>query len=443
MNLIQALRIDPDSRVSIVGSGGKTSALTRLSMEWPTISLIAATTHLELKQTSLFPRHITWAPGKWLDNQIPVTTLITGEEIIKETRIGGVHSELWPAIEKIASQNKIPVFIESDGSKKRPLKAPADHEPAIPSWVNQVVVSVGLSVVGAKLDEANVHRPELFSKLTGLAMGESISFAAIEKMLTHPHGGLKNIPDNARRTVLLNQIDALNDKTGIISLEKQLLKKFDAVVTSSFLNSKEEDFRDEVVRVGEHIAGIILAAGQSHRMGKPKALMNWQGIPFVRACALTALSAGLNPIYIIAGKEKDRISAVLQDLPVVVVENLDWDNGQSTSVHTGIKALPDWIGGAIFLLVDQPQIPVTLVRKLVSEHSTNMASIIYPESGGRRANPVLFDRRTFEALLEVQGDVGGRAVFSKFPVHSVPWFEESILIDVDTPEDYQRLIDET
>lgn len=439
MNLVQALRINSESKVSFVGAGGKTSALTRLSLEWPSESLVATTTHLGLDQLSPFPAHKTWIPGKPVDEKFSVTTVITGGDSDGRL-IGGISQDLWTDLEKAAINSCMPLFIESDGSKQRSLKAPASHEPAIPPWINQVVVCVGLSVIGSPMNEKTVHRPEIFSKLTGLTLDEPISLDAVENMLVHPLGGLKNIPENARRTVLLNQIDALADKTGIHSFEKKLLRKFDAIVTASLRNTEGKDFNTEVFRMNERIAGVILAAGRSHRMGRSKALMDWRGVPFVRACALTAISSGLDPVFVIVGEDKARISEVLRDLPVEVVENANWSDGQSTSVQVGITHLPPWIGGVVFLLVDQPQIPVPLIRKLLTEHSSTLGSIIYPVSGGRRANPVLFDRTTFSALLKIQGDMGGRAIFPKFPLNSIPWFDESILIDVDTPEDYQRLL---
>ncbi len=264
-------------------------------------------------------------------------------------------------------------------------------------------------------------------------------------MLLHPQGGLKNIPRSARRTVLLNQIDMLRDTSGLPQFEKQLLKQYDAVITTSLLGPGEKikkfDLDLEVIKVDERIAGVILAAGNSKRMGKSKALLDWNGIPFVRACALSAIASGLDPIHIIAGEEFHRISEIVNDLPVQVIENPDWNEGQSTSLRTGIKSLPKRVGGAVFLLVDQPQIPVTLIRKLITEHAITMAPIILPESGGRRANPVLFDRKTFHALTEVQGDVGGRIIFSQFPVHPIQWFDETILLDIDTPDDYQKLLE--
>ncbi len=444
MKLIDALRVDSSSRISLVGSGGKTSALIRLGLEWPSKALVAATAHIGKDQIGSFTKHIIWSTDRTVIENINETTIITGPAG-ELNMIRGVDPSQWNDLEKMSTENHVPLFMESDGSKTRPLKAPAAHEPAIPSWVNHVIVVIGLSVVGKPLEEKYVHRSEIFSSLSGLELGKTITFNSIVKMLSHPQGGLKNIPRLARRTVLLNQIDTLFDKTNLPVVEKQLLSHFDTVITASLQkvwNSlNEDDLQNEVSTVNEKIAGIILAAGNSRRMGQPKSMLIWKGTSFIRTCALRAITAGLKPVYIVAGQDFERIKEDVKDLPVQVILNSEWNEGQSSSIRIGIKSLPRKIGGAVFLLVDQPQIPVNLIRKLVSEHSTSLSSIVLPESGGRRANPVLFDRKTFHALSSLKGDIGGRMVFSQFPIRSIPWYDESILLDVDTPEDYARLME--
>jgi molybdenum cofactor cytidylyltransferase len=98
-------------------------------------------------------------------------------------------------------------------------------------------------------------------------------------------------------------------------------------------------------------------------------------------------------------------------------------------------------GGGLFLLADQPQVTPTIVRALVDEHAATLAPVIAPLVLDRRANPVLFDRAAFPDLVKLEGDVGGRAIFSKYNVHYLPWHDDSLLLDVDTPEHYQRLKD--
>jgi molybdenum cofactor cytidylyltransferase len=445
MKLIDALRIDSKTRLSLVGAGGKTSALIRLGCEWPSICMVAATAHIGKDQIGCFKKHqILNEYCSEAKHRLSETTIYTGPGG-EDKRLYGIDPVYWGELSRIADENDVPLFIESDGAKIHSMKAPAAHEPPVPEWVNHVVVSVGASVIGKPLEEKYVHRPEIFSSLSGLEIGKPITWHAVMKMLTHPQGGLKNIPRQARKTVLVNQIDCLSDRTGLITFCHQLLSHFDSVVIASLNNASIMDeavkVDEEVITVEEKIAGIILAGGNSSRMGQPKAFLNWKGEPFVRACVLQAISAGLDPVMVIAGEEYERIQDLVQDLPVHVIQNPDWNEGQSSSIRTAIKSLPKRVGGAIFQLVDQPHIPVALLRRLKNEHSTSLSPIVIPESNGRRANPVLFDRRTFHALSSIQGDVGGRMIFSQFPLKSIRWFDESILIDVDTPEDYTRLLE--
>ena len=97
-------------------------------------------------------------------------------------------------------------------------------------------------------------------------------------------------------------------------------------------------------------------------------------------------------------------------------------------------------GAAIFLLVDQPQLTATVLRALVESHATELQAVLAPMVQDQRANPVLFDRVAFADLLTLQGDVGGRGIFHKHRVEYLPWHDDRLLLDVDTPDMYQRLI---
>ena len=445
MRLIDALRVETTSRIALVGSGGKSSAILRLGSEWQKPSVLAATAHFGINQTGFAGKHIIWEVSESINISsiiLDCENVVTGPQR-DEFVLFGVDPSQWDLINKLGNFHQVPVFLESDGSKSRPLKTPADHEPPIPKWVNHVVVSIGLSVLGLELNEQNVHRSEIFSARTGLKINEPVTIKSIICMLKHPEGGLKNIPAGARKTVLFNQTDALKDISVLQEFEESLLASYDAIIFASLQGVNNqfsvEEQPNEVIKTVEKTAGIILAGGNSKRMGTPKALLSWEGIPFVRACVLQAIAAGLDPVYVIAGNEYNAILKAVSELPVVVIMNNEWQTGQSSSVRAGIKALPENIGSVVFQLVDQPQIPQTLIRQMVNEHSLTLSAIVLPESGGRRANPVLFDKVTFSDLLKLEGDVGGRSIFSKYPVRAVPWNDEAILLDVDTPEDYENL----
>lgn len=459
MRLAQALRLVSEGefhqgaavRLALVGAGGKSTALFELARQLPPPVLLTSTTHLAEEQIRLADRHL-YVDGPEdladLERALPEVTLLTGrgDEIRRTGSLSGLALERLLAL---ADERNAPLLVEADGARMLPLKAPAGHEPAIPDFANMVVVVAGLSAVGKPLSSEWVHRPERFQELSGAEIGEEITLELIERVLLHPAGGLKNIPEAARRVVLLNQADTPELKEQGRLLANRLLPAYHAALVACL---KPGGFPTGVAapisleagvhRVYEPAAGIVLAAGESRRYGTPKQLLSWQGEPFVRRVAQTALDSGLSPVIVISGAYTPQIRQALGNLPVILVHNPDWMEGQSSSVKAGLRALPSESGAALFLLADQPQVPENLIRSLKEMHAGNLMPITAPQVAGRRANPVLFDRITFPALMELEGDVGGRPLFSRYPAAWLPWDDPELLLDVDTPEDYHRLLKE-
>jgi molybdenum cofactor cytidylyltransferase len=433
MNLSQALRLPKTPCLALVGAGGKTTALFQLARQLPPPVIVTATAHLHVDQVRLADSH--WSAEKPddlanLENNIQGVMLVTGPFEGDRTTALGENSMSW--LREVCDRHDLPLLIEADGSRRRPLKAPAEYEPPIPDFIGMVVVVAGLSGLGQPLSPEFVHRPEIFARLGGLASGEAVTPEALVRVLTHPAGGLKNIPPQARRVALLNQADTAGLQSIGGKMAQDLLEYFDAILVGSL----ERD----TVQTFERTAGIILAAGEAKRFGSPKQLLDYHGKPFIRNVAETALAAGLSQVVVVTGANAEVVETVVRDLAITMVRNPGWQSGQSSSIRAGLGTLPPAIGSALFLLADQPQVTPTVIRALVEQHSLELAPILAPLVQDRRANPVLFDRGTFPDLMGLTGDVGGRAVFSKYPVTYLPWHDESLLFDVDDPIDYQKLL---
>jgi molybdenum cofactor cytidylyltransferase len=400
--------------------------------------IVTATSHLGVWQVPLADLHIiaeTPAALEQIEHGLQGVILVTGT--IEDDRTLPVEQDLLEWLRQFCGYHSLPLLIEADGARQKPLKAWAEHEPPVPSFAEQVIHVVGLSALGTSLNDKNVHRSEAFSALSGLRIGDSITPNALIRVLAHAASGFKNIPPTARKVLLLNQAETAALQGIAHGLAHSLVPPYDAALIASLEQEK-------IFAVHEPIAAIVLAAGESTRFGEPKQLLDWRGQPFVRAVATKALEAGLSPVIVITGAYAESVAAAVQGLDVRIAANTVWQTGQASSIKVGIESLSQSgrsrVGGALFLLADQPHITSAVMRALVEKHAEGLYPILAPMVLDRRANPVLFDRSTFSDLLTLEGDVGGRGIFHKHRVEYLPWHDDGLLLDVDTPEQYQRLI---
>jgi molybdenum cofactor cytidylyltransferase len=444
MKLHEVFRLSEPCRVAVVGAGGKTSTIWRLAESLTGKVVVTTTTHLGVDQVARADKCIyISSDGELLEidwGNLPRATSITGR-VVDGQRLAGLTPAQIQKLLARAAELDISVLVEADGARGLPLKAPAAHEPVIPAGMDAVIVAAGLSGLGQPLDETNVFRAERFGELSGIPRGEIVTPEAAAGVLIHAEGGLKGIPDGTRRVLFLNQLDMLADRSQAMRIANLCKKTYDTVIIGSagYQNSEPH----AAARV-EKVACIILAAGGSSRFhGKPKARLVFDGQPLVVRAIQTGRAADMDEIVVVSGHGAEELAQVLKgDSQVRLAHNPDWQQGQATSIKAGLRELAANPAGrsnaVIFMLVDQPFVTPDLLRKLIETHQTGLAPIAAPIVGDARANPVLFDRVTFAELMGLQGDTGGRAIMGHFPHTWLPWLDDRILLDIDTPEDLER-----
>lgn len=191
------------------------------------------------------------------------------------------------------------------------------------------------------------------------------------------------------------------------------------------------------------IAGIVLAAGRSSRLGRPKQLLPLDGEPLIRQTIRRILASSLDELMVVVGHEAEAVTTALSDLPVRIVFNPNAARGQSTSVLAGLDALSANVEAALVLLGDQPGIDPVVIDTLIAAWRESKAPIVAPRYIGGIGNPVLFDRRIFPELATLQGDAGARAVVRAHheagDLLLVP-IDAPAPPDIDTEEDYAALL---
>jgi molybdenum cofactor cytidylyltransferase len=193
------------------------------------------------------------------------------------------------------------------------------------------------------------------------------------------------------------------------------------------------------------IAAVILAAGQSSRMGRNKLLLELAGKPLIAHVADHVLALGLPEIVVVLGHEADAVRRALGDRPLRFVSAADYASGMSASLKAGLTALSPQIDAALVLLGDMPLVSAALLRRLIGAYNPlEGRAIVLPVHGGKRGNPVLWDRRFFAEMQALAGDVGARHLIGSYgeQVAEVTAETTAIFRDIDTPQAFADLIGE-
>ena len=192
-----------------------------------------------------------------------------------------------------------------------------------------------------------------------------------------------------------------------------------------------------------NIAALVLAAGQSRRMGRAnKLLATVDGAPMVVGVVEQAIASSVCAVHVVTGFDRVRVEAVLADYDVHLVHNPLFDQGMSTSIAAGLSALPGDVEGALICLGDMPAVSSGIMDCIITAFDPRRgAEVCVPTYRGKRGNPVLWSRRIFADIRRVRGDVGARRLMGEHSdvLCEVPIDDSAVLFDVDSPQALARI----
>jgi len=242
-SLMEALALGAREHIALVGGGGKTTLMFALAEELKRSGkrVITSTTtkvwHREALQSSTVlsvAEDPHWR-DKTKEGLSKEGLVFVGQRVLGSGKVEGISPSL--ADEAYYNSDVHYLVVEADGAAGHPLKAPAEHEPVIPSSATMVVAMMGLEAMSARLDEATAFRVERVRHVTGLEPGDILTPSALAKVFLHPAGLFRGTPEAARRVVLLNKADLIRDESSATELAEILLtdpaKKIGRVVIGS------------------------------------------------------------------------------------------------------------------------------------------------------------------------------------------------------------------
>lgn len=188
------------------------------------------------------------------------------------------------------------------------------------------------------------------------------------------------------------------------------------------------------------VAGILLAAGTSSRMGSNKMLFELDGESVLRGAARRMLAGGVSPLLVVLGHEAERAKQELAGLPCQVVINPNYEQGINSSLKTGVSAAPAEAQAALVMLADMPFVTSEMLAGLIARYRSSDAPLVISDYEGVNAPPMLYDRSLFDELLAMTGEGCGRQVVKRHrdEAEVLAW-PAAALADLDVPEDYERV----
>jgi molybdenum cofactor cytidylyltransferase len=443
MNLAYALNIRPGDIVAFVGAGGKTQAMFRLASDLVDQGLrVITTTTMVTSEDDLrrAPQRVGFGHGMMLPETLPHQVeqhrhVFVFVKLEKDGKVRGVRPA-WLDEHLAPAPYKDVLLVEADGSRRLPLKAPLPHEPAIPDSATIVVPVVGLDVLGQPLDEAHVYGAERVQQLTGHPLGQPVTPRAMAAVLMHPELGLKAVPPEARILPLLNKATA-ETLSQAREIAGYLLT--DSHIEAALIGAVQEP--DPIWETRRRVGAIILAAGESKRMGYPKMLLPWGQVSVIRHVCQQVLACGLFEVVVVIGDRADAVRAQIEDLPVRIVFNPRYAQDEMlSSLQVGLAEIWHSCDACLVVLGDQALLTPEVIQAIPQAYFAGYGEIVTPTYEGQQGHPVLIDKHYWQELMALPPGSAPRDMLRKRRnlIYQVVMGTDAVVRDLDTPEDYQQ-----
>lgn len=437
-NLVN-IKLGKREMVSLIGAGGKTSAMFRLAHELSAMGkkvLATTTTAIYYPEKEQYDK-ILISEKETIDlfnDRSNGSITVLGKSLSTEGKLKGVNPEFLDIVFNEGLFDYI--LVEADGAKEKSIKAPSEHEPVIPSCTTKVLGFIGMDSIGKKVCQESVHRPELFCRILGCCQGDIIDTDMISKLIIHEEGLFKAAPVLAERYLILNKTEEESDKIAAYDIVQILMSKGYKAAGIIISSMKDLWFRNGV----KNISGIILAAGLSKRMGVDKLLLPIGGVPLIERVIAAAFKSKLGEIIIVCSS--DKVASIGRKYRAKIVNNIAPILGQSYSVRLGVENSRKSADGFMFLVGDQPLITESIINVLIESFIPSSCNAVVPLYNGTRGNPVIFASSLRAKLMELSGDMGGRILLEELgdSIITVNFEDEKPGFDIDTREEYERVL---
>jgi len=450
LSLISGFDVNKPSVIAFYGGGGKTSLIFALANELKLQGkkvLITTTTKIfpfaGLKTTFFEEKNINRKIlAKLLEEQNPV---IAGQRLSNDGKIEGFHINTITDLKSIGDTY---ILVEADGSKGKSIKGHAGYEPVLPDCADLITPVIGADILGASIVEENIHRVNIFRKTICREneikyIDEHLTASTFAHMIKI---GISMSP-GARIKAVLNKSDKLSASANAAKIAAVMFNQYN--IPELLVTAAREKypvryiFKQNSLNSLVKISAVILAAGESARMGRDKLSLPFKKHTILEETLKQLLAANIDQLVLVI-KPGDQLNHLSKWDRVEIAVNHDYKQGQSSSLITGLNAVNNCSQGVLFALGDQPAITTSVYNLLLKSYSQKLKIVTLPLYNGKRGNPVIFDRFLWSELVKLEGDVGGRNVIDKLAkedLDPVDCDDPAVLIDVDTPDDYRYLHD--